>query len=195
MFLKASGAHMATAVNWTDTGIHPWRRYAARLTDMLTIGLAISFVGGVVGYMAAPDATEAWLAAADTPVGRFRDTIILLALMAPISAYWRDGSISRKMDLRGPGFEGRSPDRFRRRLSTGAFHSAERLGTWDSAAFAGHPVRFVQQADEDRRDALGRKDRDHRHAPPRVASCTCGHVGDDDPTLGRLHSVGDRLTD
>lgn len=75
----------ATA-NWTDTGIHPWRRYAARLTDMLTIGLAISIVGGFVAYGVAPDAADAWLAEADTPVGRFRDTIILLVLMAPISA-------------------------------------------------------------------------------------------------------------
>lgn len=44
--------------DWDDTTPHPWRRYAARLTDIIVLGSIAWFIMGVVLYSVNPGAAD-----------------------------------------------------------------------------------------------------------------------------------------
>lgn len=71
---------------WTDAKPHPWRRYFARLTDVLVVGSLTWWVFAIVFYVAAPSAAESFFAVFDHSYGRLLDTFLTLIATIPGTA-------------------------------------------------------------------------------------------------------------
>lgn len=72
--------------DWTDTSPHPWRRYGARLTDIMLGGTVFWFLFGVIAYGVAPDAADRFFASLDGSGGRLLDLMMTVLISVPISA-------------------------------------------------------------------------------------------------------------
>jgi uncharacterized RDD family membrane protein YckC len=68
---------------WTDVKPHPWRRYLARLLDVMVVGLIGWALIGFVVYLAAPEAADRIFIAIDGSFGRILDILLTLAIVIP----------------------------------------------------------------------------------------------------------------
>lgn len=75
-----------TSKDWTDTSPHPWRRYAARLTDIMAGGVVFWLMFGVVAYAVMPDAADAFFGSLGGPFGKLVDLMLTVLISVPICA-------------------------------------------------------------------------------------------------------------
>lgn len=59
--------------SWSEKSIHPWRRYFARMLDILVNGAVSFFVIGLVSNFIFPEYSDNFLNILETPFGRFFD--------------------------------------------------------------------------------------------------------------------------
>ena len=71
---------------WVDKSPHPWRRYLARMVDIVVIGTVTWALFGIVFGIIAPEAAVAFFAAFDGPAGRLADLMLTLLVTIPGSA-------------------------------------------------------------------------------------------------------------
>lgn len=69
---------------WTDVSPHPWRRYFAKVFDMLVLAAFSWFAIGLIGSAVAPDALDNLL---DQPQGRWQ-TIAETMISVPMALIW-----------------------------------------------------------------------------------------------------------
>ncbi len=61
---------------WHTTPVHPWRRYFARLLDIVVFGTLAFGIIGIVFYAIAPSAADDLFSSLDGPGGRILDIIL-----------------------------------------------------------------------------------------------------------------------
>lgn len=83
--LFAAPGH-AKPTGWTDRSPHPWRRYAARLTDNMVVGLLTWWIIGLVFYSVAPAQADAFFLAFTGPGGNLLDGLLTLICAIPGNA-------------------------------------------------------------------------------------------------------------
>jgi hypothetical protein len=71
---------------WRDTRPHPWRRYFARMLDMVIVGLLTWQVIEVALALIAPDVEASLLAVLRQPYGMFLDAMATCAVVIPGNA-------------------------------------------------------------------------------------------------------------
>ncbi len=70
--------------DWQDARPHPWRRYAARMADLIILGAVTWFLVGIVFYVVAPEVADRFF----TGIGEYplMEAMLNILLVIPIAA-------------------------------------------------------------------------------------------------------------
>ena len=74
------------SAGWTDTRPHPWRRYVARMFDVLVVGWLVWTLIGITAYSVAPEQAAAFFSLFKVPGGQFLDIILTQIVVMPFNA-------------------------------------------------------------------------------------------------------------
>jgi len=86
LFPANAAAEVSDPRAWTDTRPHPWRRFAARMTDTSVIGTSAGVLIGSLAYAIWPERAEAVARALDSPGGQLLGIVFVQLIVIPFNA-------------------------------------------------------------------------------------------------------------
>lgn len=86
LFPATSAPDVSDGGSWADTSPHPWRRFAARVTDITVVGTIVALLIGVIGYIISPERTEAVASVLNSRAGQLVGIVLVLLIIIPFNA-------------------------------------------------------------------------------------------------------------